>query len=69
VDPASRNWLQLSAATGTIGKNGSTLIVQVNAHGLLLGTYTGQITLAAEAAGTPLKGSPSSVAVMLTVIL
>lgn len=69
VDAASQNWLHLSATSGTIGKHGSSLVVQVNTSGMLLGTYTGQIRLTANASGASLQGSPQSVAVTLTVIL
>ena len=70
VDAASQNWLHLSATAGTIGKHGSSLVVQVNTSGMLLGTYTGQIRLTANAStGASLQGGPQSVAVTLTVIL
>ncbi len=70
VDAASQNWLHLSATSGTIGKNGSSLVVQVNTSGMLLGTYTGQLRLTADdSTGASLQGSPQSVAVTLTVIL
>jgi len=70
VDTASQNWLHISATSGMIGKNGSTLVVHVNTSGMLLGTYTGQIRLTADdSMGVSLQGSPLSVAVTLTVIL
>ena len=69
VDAASQNWLHLSATSGTIGRHGSSVVVQVNTSGMLLGTYTGQIRLTANASGASLQGSPQSVAVTLTVIL
>jgi len=70
VDSASQGWLHLATTSGVIGKSGSTLVVQVNTNGKLLGTYSGQITLTAfQQSGTAAQGSPQSVPVTLTVVL
>lgn len=70
VDSASQGWLHLSTASGVVSKSGSTLVVQVNTSGKLLGTYNGQITLTAiEQNGKAAQGSPQSVPVTLTVVL
>lgn len=70
VDAASQGWLQLAATSGVIGKSGSTLVVQVNTSGKLIGIYNGQIALTAiEQGGTAAQASPWSVPVTLTVVL
>lgn len=67
VDAASSGWLHLAT---TSGKGGGTLVVQVNTNGKLLGTYSGQITLAAtDHSGVAAQGSPQAVSVSLTVVL
>ncbi|MGH2493540.1 MAG: BACON domain-containing protein [Ktedonobacteraceae bacterium] len=67
VDAGSQGWLQLAT---TSGKGGSTLVVQVNTNGKLLGTYSGQITLTAvDHSGVAAQGSPQTVSVSLTVVL
>ncbi|HEU0002822.1 MAG TPA: hypothetical protein VFQ36_18070 [Ktedonobacteraceae bacterium] len=67
VDAASQNWLHLAT---TSGNGGSTLVVQVNTNGKLLGTYSGQITLVAtDHSGVAAQGSPQAVSVSLTVVL
>ena len=67
VDAASSGWLHLAATSGT---GGSTLVVQVNTNGKLLGTYSGQITLVAtDHSGVAAQGSPQAVSVSLTVVL
>jgi len=53
-----------------LGNNGGTIVVNVNASGKLLGTYTGQITLTAvEKGGVTVQGSPQAVSITMTVIL
>ena len=70
VDSASQGWLHLSTTSGTVAKSGSTLVVQVNANGKVLGAYSGQITLTATGQnGTSAQGSPTGVPVTLTVVL
>ena len=70
VDAASQGWLHLATTSGVVGKSGSTLVVQVNANGKLLGAYSGQITLTAiEQGGRAAQGSPTGVPVTLTVVL
>ena len=70
VDAASRGWLHLATTSGVVSKSGSTLVVQVNTSGKLLGTYSGQITLTAIGqSGKSAQGSPSGVPVTLTVVL
>ena len=70
VNAASQGWLHLATTSGVVGKSGSTLVVQVNTNGKLLGAYSGQITLTAiEQSGTAAQGSPQSVPVTLTVVL
>jgi Viral BACON domain len=70
ADAASQGWLHLAAASGVVSNGGATLVVQVNANGKLLGTYTGQITLTAvDHSGTVTRGSPQAVSVTLTVVL
>lgn len=67
VDAASQGWLHLAT---TSGNGGSTLVVQVNTNGKLLGTYSGQITLVAtDHSGVAAQGSPQAVSVSLTVVL
>ncbi len=70
VDSASQGWLHLATTSGVVAKSGTTLVVQVNANGKLLGAYSGQITLTAiEQSGTAAQGSPTGVPVTLTVVL
>jgi len=70
VSANSQNWLHLSATSGVLGNNGGTIVVNVNASGKLLGTYTGQITLTAvEKGGVTVQGSPQAVSITMTVIL
>jgi hypothetical protein len=70
VDAASQGWLHLATTSGVASKSGSTLVVQVNTNGKLLGTYSGQITLTAiEQNGTAAQGSPQGIPVTLTVVL
>jgi len=70
VDAGSQGWLHLGATSGIASKNGSTLLVQVNTNGKLLGTYTGQITLVAvDHSGAATQGSPQAIPVTLTVVL
>jgi Viral BACON domain len=70
VDAGSQGWLHLGATSGIADKNGSTLLVQVNTNGKLLGTYTGQITLVAvDHSGAATQGSPQAIPVTLTVVL
>ncbi|HEY6543231.1 MAG TPA: hypothetical protein VIZ18_19970 [Ktedonobacteraceae bacterium] len=70
VDAASQGWLHLATPSGVVSKSGSTLVVQVNTSGKLLGTYSGQITLTAiEQSGAAAQGSPWNVPVILTVVL
>ncbi len=70
VNSASQGWLHLATTSGVVGKSGSTLVVQVNTNGKLLGTYNGQITLTGiEQNGTAAQGSPTGVPVTLTVVL
>ena len=69
VDAGSRNWLALSATSGSDNGNGSTIVVNVNAQGKLIGRYTGQITLeATDSNGGPVRDSPQYIAVTLNVI-
>jgi hypothetical protein len=69
VDAGSRNWLALSATSGSDNGNGSTIVVNVNAQGKLLGRYTGQITLeATDSNRGPVRDSPQYIAVTLNVI-
>ena len=50
--------------------NGSTIVVNVNAQGKLLGRDTGQITLeVTDSNGGPVRDSPQYVAVTLNVIV
>ncbi len=61
-------WLVLAAASGTDNGGGSTLSANVTAASLVPGTYTGHITIAAtDSTGTPVVGSPRTIAVTLTV--
>src|SRR6266566_142655 len=70
VDAGSQGWLHLGATSGIASKNGSTLLVQVNTNGKLLGTYTGQITLVAvDHSGAATQSSPQAIPVTLTVVL
>ena len=70
VDAGSRNWLALSATSGSDNGNGSIIVVNVNAQGKLLGRYTGQITLEAiDSNGGPVRDSPQYIAVTLNVIV
>ena len=56
-------------SVGTDNGNGSTIVVNVNAQGKLLGRYTGRITLqATDSNGVPVQGSPKYIAVTLNVI-
>lgn len=69
VDAGSRSWLTLSAQSGSessYGSPGSTEIVSVNGKGLLPGTYSGRITIAAYASdGSVIMSSPQTVVVTL----
>jgi hypothetical protein len=70
VDTGSRNWLALSATSGSDNGNGSTIVVNVNAQGKLIGRYTGQITLeATDSNGGPVRDNPQYIAVTLNVIV
>ena len=70
VDAGSRNWLALSATSGSDNGNGSTIVVNVNAQGKLIGRYTGQITLeATDSNGGPVRDNPQYIAVTLNVIV
>lgn len=70
VDAGSRNWLSLSATSGFDNGNGSTIVVNVNAQGKLVGRYTGQITLeATDSNGGLVRESPQYIAVTLNVIV
>lgn len=63
-------WLTFSASSGVDTGSGSTIGVKVNASGILLGVYSGQITLVAtDSHGASIQGSPQVISVTLTVIL
>lgn len=69
VNAGSRSWLTLSVTSGSDNGNGSTIGVNVNAQGKLLGSYTGQITLkVTDSNGVLAQGSPKYIAVTLNVI-
>jgi len=69
ADAGSRNWLALSATSGSDNGNGSTIVVNVNAQGKFIGSYKGQITLeATDSNGGPVRDSPQYIAVTLNVI-
>jgi len=68
VDPSSHTWLSISKTSGSDNGSGSTITVNVNATGILLGVYTGQIMLSAtDNGGNKLQNSPQDVSVTLTV--
>jgi hypothetical protein len=59
-------WVTLSPSSGT---ESSTITVQANTSGKLIGTYTAHITFqGTDSSGVPLVVSPATVTVTLTVI-
>ncbi len=67
VNSSSRSWLRLSPNSGSDNGTGSSLTVNVNPAKLTAGTYTGTITIAAQAGGTAIQGSPQAITVTLNV--
>ncbi|MBO0780262.1 MAG: hypothetical protein J2P37_15665, partial [Ktedonobacteraceae bacterium] len=68
VDPDSRSWLFVSPASNAENGNGSTLTVSVSRQGMLLGSYTGHITITAfDSHNAPIEGGTQTVTVTLTV--
>lgn len=69
VNAGSQQWLILSATSGADSGQGSTLVVHVNAGGLVPGVYNGYITLSAtRSGGGGIQNSPQTVSVTLTVL-
>lgn len=68
VSGNSQQWLSLSASSGTIGSSGSNVVVFVHTTGMVLGNYSGTITLSIQGGGS-VRGSPRSIPVTLAVIL
>jgi hypothetical protein len=69
VNAASQSWLHVGPTSGDIKGSGSTLVVQANAHHMMIGVYNGQITLAAvDHSGVPTQVSSQTVQVTLTVV-
>jgi hypothetical protein len=66
---ADKNWIVLSQTSGSDSGSGSVIVVHVNGSGIVIGHYTGQITISAVApGGRKVQGSPQSVSVSMTVL-
>jgi hypothetical protein len=70
VDSASQKWLNLSSTTGSDSGSGSSIIVSVDAKGMLPGSYQGHISFSVTAGGgTTVKSNTQLITVTLEVRL
>lgn len=69
VNANSSAWLSVRNSTGKDNGAGSTIEVHVNTQGMLIGKYSGSITIYAAGNGnTPVQASPQTVTATLTVL-
>ncbi len=68
VNTGSQSWLNLSATSGTVDKQGSAVTVKVRSRPLFPGVYAGRIVISAsDRNGDLLQNSPVSIPVTLTI--
>ena len=69
VDANSRAWLSVKNSAGQDNGSGSPIEIHVNTQGMIVGRYTGHITIEAhDNSGAPLQSSPQTVTVTLSVL-
>lgn len=69
VDANSRAWLSVKNSSGQDNGSGSPIEIHVNTQGMIVGRYTGHITIEArDSSGAPLQSSPQTVTVTLSVL-
>ncbi len=69
VDANSRAWLGVNNSSGQDNGSGSPIEIHVNTQGMIIGKYTGRITIYAYGnGGAPVQSSPQTVTVTLSVL-
>jgi hypothetical protein len=69
TNDGNQGWIQVSSSSGDDSGMGSTVTVNVNTKGMLLGTYNGSITISAfDRTGAPVSGNAQTIPITLTVL-
>lgn len=69
VDANSRTWLSVKNSSGQDNGSGSPITIHVNTQGMIVGEYTGHITIEASGnGGAPVQSNPQTVTVTLSVL-